>query len=965
MGSVTAAAVLLLRLIFNKSIKKSVFVILWIVVLFRLAIPLSIPSPTSVFNLFNNSSTQASVSNTGIADLMPNFIRDNLIYENEYNVSQDNSVYNQSKASEAESPDVAAAQDVIDNTDRKISQNTPVTSGYSISFSDIAAIIWLAGIIVLASFGGTVYFLTLRKIKKSAAFEHIVLNECKQSLNMKRHIKMLKSKEIESPFVYGIFKSKILLPESVTKADNKSLAHILMHELVHIKRFDNMLKLISSLILCIHWYNPIVWLCYVLMQRDIESSCDEKVLAVLGYNARGEYAFSLYEFASRKYSIESAGFTSFSEANTKSRISNVLNYKKSSISAMIISLCIIVSIIIGYATNPLSNNNAPFYDSKVVYVAEDGLYYANISDGKGSLLVKGNDISTPIFSDNGKTIAFKQGEDLYAYVFSDSKTKLLIEDVISYCKAQGDEFYASSEKEGIVIIDAGTGKKTTVVPAEENTCFEDLKLSPDYKKLAYYKEQFEYVYDEKSQQNVKMLAERGTWLYNAETDKTQLILKGIKHTETTDSTGGTRPIPAKWAPDSNKIFIWILYTSGSTSTDGVPAAVYDIESGKLTRLDSSSAGIALHYDENVSFASPTTLAMISGTERTTYRGKYLSIIDLNNGASAKIIETPGIVPSTPYYSSDGKKLLFAASQTIDDGEYYSEDYEKYITEIANRQIYMQVDGKLYKMTNDKKYRSEIPVFMKNNNYIVFARVGIDGEGSLWIMDSDGKNQRKLVGWNSGDQIANVQKCDFYGRIDWNTIYDIYDGTKAAKSSKKPADMNNNTDDGTDTADQKHITNLIKYAEPYAKSYISDRLQAAYSKFYNVESIDFKFIKSTEYTYISPDKKDFDQGKPSLDIEYVVTVNYRNYYKDPDTVDYIATLRKKAQNESDPVARDLAQKQYEQLYKEYNEVKQTNHIYKCTFKLDDNFTVDKGSLKIMAEDADGNFTIPFEEMLPGK
>ena len=77
MGSVTAAAVLLLRLIFNKSINKSVFVILWIVVLFRLAIPLSIPSPTSVFNLFNNNSIQISNSDAGIVDLTPRFLREN------------------------------------------------------------------------------------------------------------------------------------------------------------------------------------------------------------------------------------------------------------------------------------------------------------------------------------------------------------------------------------------------------------------------------------------------------------------------------------------------------------------------------------------------------------------------------------------------------------------------------------------------------------------------------------------------------------------------------------------------------------------------------------------------------------------------------------------------------------------------------------------------------------------------
>lgn len=801
MGSVTAAAVLLLRLIFKNSIKKSVFVILWLVVLFRFAVPMSIPSPTSVYNLFNYRGTHVTSSSASVADLTSNFLNGNINDDSRDNNSQDNYVNNKY---EDEISDVDATQNAEIYVDKNESQNTSVSSEHFLNFTDIAAIIWFAGIMILAAFGVTIYLLTLKKIKESAPFEQSILDECIKSVKMKRHVKMFKSMDMESPFVYGIFKPKIVLPESVISVDNKSLTHILMHELVHIKRFDNLLKLLSSIVLCVHWYNPVVWLCYILMQRDIESSCDEKVLEALGDNSANEYAISLYKFASRKWSIERAGFTSFGETGTKSRIKNILNYKKNSVIGMIISFFIIASVLAGCATNPLGSGSSllndgkkPFYDSKVAYVADDGLYYVNLSDGKNSLLIKGVDISTPVFSENGKAIAFKKGEDLYAYVFSNSQIKLLLKNVDSYCKAQGAEFYASSEKEGIVVINAETNKKTTVVPAEENTCYTELKLSPDYKKLAYYKEQFEYVYDERSQQSNKMLAERGTWFYNTETKKSQLILKGIKNTETSDIAGGTRPMPAKWSPDSNKIFMWILYTSGSTSTDGVPTAVYDLKKNKFISLDSNS-GIALHYDENVSFASPTTFAMISGTERTTYIGKYLSLIDLNDVASAQIIETPGLVPATPYYSDDGKMLLFAASQAIDDGEYYTEDYEKYITEIVNRQIYIQVDGKQYKLTNDKKYRSEIPMFLRNNNYIIFSRIKTDEEISIWIMDSDGKNQRQIAGWKYNKE--NNLYRDFYGRINWKAMYDVYDDTKAAKSIKKPDDSNNNVKESIDTAE---------------------------------------------------------------------------------------------------------------------------------------------------------------------
>lgn len=77
------------------------------------------------------------------------------------------------------------------------------------------------------------------------------------------------------------------------------------------------------------------------------------------------------------------------------------------------------------------------------------------------------------------------------------------------------------------------------------------------------------------------------------------------------------------------------------------------------------------------------------------------------------------------------------------------------------------------------------------------------------------------------------------------------------------------------------------------------------------------------------------------------------------------MKEKAQNVIDVAERETAKEQYEKLYKEYNEEKQTNHIYKCTFNLNENYTVDKNSIIVMAEDVDGDFTIPFEETLPGR
>jgi len=401
------------------------------------------------------------------------------------------------------------------------------------------------------------------------------------------------------------------------------------------------------------------------------------------------------------------------------------------------------------------NENAPFYGSKVAYAAEDGLYCVNMDGGEAALLVEGTGISTPAFSSDGKTVAFMQDGDLYAYDFAASKARILMEGADSFCPGKNDEFYVSSQKAGIVAISSKTAESSTIVPAESDTLYTNLKLSPDSKLLAY--DSIVYGMDN--------MDKGGTWLYNTESKETRMIVKVIK----TDSTSiGDRPKAGKWSPDSGKLFIWIMPQSASISADGVSMSIYDVADGKLTKLN--SGGLA--YDENVSFADPTTFAVISGGGRMMFEGKSISLFNIKNGQSEEILETPGKVTTTPCYSADGKRLVFAASPAAKTGD----DYKNQADTISKRQIYMYTEGKLSAMTNDDAYRSEAAAFLKNNNYIVFARVNADGEKSVWVMDGDGNNQKLLATWKYSDPNA-YWALDFYGRIDWNDMFAVFDNTK--------------------------------------------------------------------------------------------------------------------------------------------------------------------------------------------
>ena len=103
--------------------------------------------------------------------------------------------------------------------------------------------------------------------------------------------------------------------------------YIIEHEKVHIKRKDYVTKIIAFLILIIHWFNPIMWISFILMTRDMEMSCDERVMKNLGEDIKTNYSYSLLNLAVNKGNTFNIPL-SFSENNIKSRIENVLNYKK-------------------------------------------------------------------------------------------------------------------------------------------------------------------------------------------------------------------------------------------------------------------------------------------------------------------------------------------------------------------------------------------------------------------------------------------------------------------------------------------------------------------------------------------------------------------------------------------------------------------------------------------------------------
>lgn len=151
-----------------------------------------------------------------------------------------------------------------------------------------------------------------------------------------------------TPFVFGFLNPKIYLPAGISESER---SYILAHEQTHIRRMDHIVKPFAFLVLCIHWFNPLVWAAFFLMSEDMELSCDESVLKQMGGRIKTDYSTSLLSLAAGKRIVGGCPLA-FGENNIKGRIKNIMYYKKPAFWVIIIAAVIVAAAGIGLMSNP-------------------------------------------------------------------------------------------------------------------------------------------------------------------------------------------------------------------------------------------------------------------------------------------------------------------------------------------------------------------------------------------------------------------------------------------------------------------------------------------------------------------------------------------------------------------------------------------------------------------------------------
>ena len=314
-AGVLIAAIVIVRAITLYRLPKASFLALWGIVIARLLIPFSLTSKWSIYNLFGGflKHEDAPAPAEGFMAVWSG----------------------QGLVSPETVTGPAAAMPVI----------SPLTA------------LWIGGVAVLAAVFAVLLVRNYRALRTAVPMEdHAVITKWREEYRLLRPLAVVRSDKVDSPASIGILRPRIIFPQKMELDNEQLTCYILVHEYFHIRRFDMLWKLLALCAVCLHWFNPLVWVMLVLLNRDLELSCDEMVLRHFGGTERASYAHSLIDMAERGRSF-SFMHSYFSKNAAEERIIAIMKYKKTSFLAIAVALALTLCMAAGFTTGATAADN--------------------------------------------------------------------------------------------------------------------------------------------------------------------------------------------------------------------------------------------------------------------------------------------------------------------------------------------------------------------------------------------------------------------------------------------------------------------------------------------------------------------------------------------------------------------------------------------------------------------------------
>lgn len=346
-GAFFIIAVVVVRAVLINRIPKKTFLVLWEIAFLRLLIPFSIPFMFSIHTLISQVMTYSTFGGTDANTVISAWIQ---------------------------------GQDATTPNLEKLSSD--VLFSHSILF-----IIWCIGMIIFTLFFTITYLHCRIEFQTSLPVSVDYVEQWLKERSIKRSISVRQSDRILTPLTYGIFQPVILMPKKTDWNNTKQLQYILSHEYMHICHLDALKKIIATIVLCIHWFNPFVWVMYILFNRDVELTCDERVVRQFGEKSKTVYSLILINMEEKQNGVLPF-CNNFSQNAIEERITAIMKMKKVTMLSFTAACLIVGGIVTAFATSAQASNeqesvfNAP---NMLPYGKGDNYYYLSedyILDGQ-------------------------------------------------------------------------------------------------------------------------------------------------------------------------------------------------------------------------------------------------------------------------------------------------------------------------------------------------------------------------------------------------------------------------------------------------------------------------------------------------------------------------------------------------------------------------------------------------------
>ncbi len=345
-GAVMIFIIAVLRKLFLNRLPKTTFLVLWALVLIRLLIPFRIPSGFSVYSVLPEVVRSIGEEADSITECLQK-ARDGQKQTNRSDTVQTETAapMNTVQTEAAAHKETALTEEAtLVETGRQQVFGTGSRERRALLFS-----LWLAGVCIC----GVSFLHSYQKCRKEFQTALPFTEEFTDSFlalhPLKRKVTIRILDTVDTPLTYGIFRPVILLPKGGVQEKQDAQAFILEHEFVHIKRWDAVTKLLINITLCIHWFNPFVWLMSYLFNRDLELSCDEAVLQRLGETRRASYAKTLIGMEEKRSGLLSF-YSSFGRNAMEERIVAMMKIKKKTVAAGISAAVVVGAVAVCFIT---------------------------------------------------------------------------------------------------------------------------------------------------------------------------------------------------------------------------------------------------------------------------------------------------------------------------------------------------------------------------------------------------------------------------------------------------------------------------------------------------------------------------------------------------------------------------------------------------------------------------------------